>query len=155
MNQQYPIVTDIIPSQKTAGLLKNILYSQDGILTAHLSYMYQSWLNSLHDKTFGSYLQSLADSNGKILEALGNMVFAFGGDPNFATQTGKNWSVQYLLLSKDRNVFLKNAIQMEQRAIKDIDNAIGKIENESLKRLLETIKEDKENIVKDLINFAK
>ena len=97
----------------------------------------------------------MANSNGKILEALGNMVFAFGGDPNFATQTGKNWSVQYLLLSKDRNVFLKNAIQMEQRAIKDIDNAIGKIENESLKRLLETIKEDKENIVKDLINFAK
>lgn len=90
MNQQYPIVTDIIPSQKTAYLLKNILYSQDGILTAHLSYMYQSWLNSLHDKTFGSYLQSLVDSNGKILEALGNMVFAFGGDPNFATQTGKN-----------------------------------------------------------------
>ena len=44
---------------------------------------------------------------------------------------------------------------MEQRAIRDIDNAMGKIENESLKRLLEAIKEDKGNIAKDLINFAK
>ena len=154
MNQQYPIVTDIVPSQNTAGALKKILYSQDGILTSHLSYMYQSWLNGLHDKVFGNYLQSLADNNGKVLSALGNLVFAFGGDPNFATQNGRNWSVQYLLLSKDRNVFLKNAVQMEQRAIKDIDGVIDKLDNESLKKLLEEIRKDKENIIKDLINFA-
>ncbi len=154
MNQQYPIVTDIVPSQNTAGALKRILYSQDGILTSHLSYMYQSWLNSLYDKTFGNYLQSLAENNGKIFNALGNLVFAFGGNPNFATQNGRNWSVQYLLLSKDRNVFLKNAVQMEQRAIKEIDGIIDKLDNESLKKLLEEIRKDKEDIIKDLINFA-
>ena len=154
MNQQYPIVTDIVPSQNTAGALKRILYSQDGILTSHLSYMYQSWLNSLYDKTFGNYLQSLAENNGKIFNALGNLVFAFGGNPNFATQNGRNWSVKYLLLSKDRNVFLKNAVQMEQRAIKEIDGIIDKLDNESLKKLLEEIRKDKEDIIKDLINFA-
>lgn len=153
MNERYPVVTDIVPSQITAANLKNILFSQDGILTEHLTFAYQSWLISTQDKQLGDYIKKLAANNGDILDALGNITIAFGGDPNFVTSNGKNWSTQYLILTKNREAFLKNAIQMETNSAKNIENAIAKIENQSLKTLLTSIREDKLNVVKDLTLF--
>lgn len=153
MNERYPVVTDIVPSQITAANLKNILFSQDGILTEHLTFAYQSWLISTQDKQLGDYIKKLAANNGDILDALGNITIAFGGDPNFVTSNGKNWSTQYLILTKNREAFLKNAIQMETNSAKNIENAISKIENQSLKTLLSSVREDKLNVVKDLTLF--
>ncbi len=153
MSERYPIVTDIVPSQTTAGILKNLLFGQDGILTAHLSYMYQSWLIAPQDKVVGDYLSKLADNDGEILNALGNIVVAFGGDPNFMTTNGRSWTVQHLLLNKDKDVFLRNAIRMEENSIRNLDYAISNVENASLKTLLTSIKEDKEKIVTDLTSL--
>ena len=152
MTEKYPIVTDVVPSQNTAMILRNLLFSPDGILTSHLSFMYQSWLNSVNDKAFGNYLKQVAENDGAILDALGNLTVAFGGDPNFRT-TGRNWSTQYLLLQRNRNQFLKSAMQHQLKSIAEFDNAIGKVENESLKKLLTTIRDDKRNIVRDLNSF--
>lgn len=153
MNERYPVVTDIVASQTTASLLKNLMFSQDGFLTTHLTYMYQSWLISTQDKTLGSYLMKLALNNGDIFDAMGNITIAFGGDPNFMTTNGKNWSTQYLIMSKNREAFLKNAILMENKAVGNLENAIPKVDNVSLKQLLTAIKEDKQNVIKDLTNF--
>lgn len=154
MNDRYPIVTDIVPSQQTAEILKNLLYSQDGFLTLNLTYLYQSWLQSTQDKEFGRYLKTLADNNGAIVDALGNITIAFGGDPNFVTTNGRNWTTQNLLLQKNREMFLKNVLQVEKKSIQSLDSAITGVENVTLKHLLSTIKEDKENIVKDLAKFV-
>ena len=112
-NQRYPIVTDITPSQSTANFLKNLLFSQDGFLTGHLTYMHQSWQWAPQDKVFGDYLKKLADNNGMILDALGNIAVAFGGNPNFMTTNGKNWTPQYMIMTNNKQQFIKSAIAME------------------------------------------
>ena len=151
--QRYPIVTDIVSSQNTSNFLRNLLYGQDGILTGHLSYMYQGWLWSVKDKVFGDYLKKLGENNGMVLDALGNIVIAFGGDPNFVTANGKGWTSQYTLTTKNKEQFLKSAIAMEERAVRDIESGISRVENASLQRLLTSIKEDKQNVVRDMQNL--
>ncbi len=150
---RYPIVSNVVPSQATANALKNLLYGQDGVLTAHLSYLYQSWINSPQDKVFGDYLAKLAQNDGEILNALGNIVVAFGGDPSFMTSNSRNWTTQNLILTRNRDIFLRHAINMERNAIKNLENTINIVENESLKTLLSSIREDKEKIVVDLGSF--
>ncbi len=153
--QRYPVVTNITPSQNTANFLKNFLFSNEGVLTQHLSYLYQSWMWGPQDQVFGDYLHKLANNDGEILNALGNVTVAFGGDPNFMTANGKNWSTQYLLSTKNREQFIKRAISMEEQNINDLEVAIPKLENESLRRLMTSIKEDKQKIAQDLKNFLK
>ncbi len=152
-DDRYPIVTDIVHSQATVNALKNLLYSQDGILTAHLSYLYQSWLNAPKDKILGDYLSKLSQNDGEILNALGNIVVAFGGDPNFMTSNGRKWTVQYLILTTNKDIFLRHAINMEKKAVKDFEKTIEIVDNQSLKKLLTAIQEDKEKIVTDLQNL--
>ncbi len=153
MSERYPIVTDIVPSQATVGILKNLLFGQDGVLTAHLSYLYQSWLIGAQNQIVGDYFYKLAQNDGEILNALGNIAVAFGGDPAFTTTNEKYWAVQYLILTKNQQLLFKNLINLENRAISDLDYAISNIDNESLKTLLTSIKEDKEKIVVDLQNL--
>jgi len=154
MSERYPIVTDIVPSQTTVEILKNILFSQNGILTAHLSYMAQSWQVAPQNKTVGDYFAILAKNDGDILDALGNILIAFGGRATFSTSNNKNWSVQNLLLNNDLNVFIKNAIHMENAMIEELKFATNKVENRSLKTLLTSIREDKEKIVADLTKLT-
>lgn len=152
MTDRYPIVTDIVPSQKTVEVLKNLLFSSNGILTAHLSYLYQSWNVSRQNKKLGDYFKLLSVNDGEILNALGNIIFAFGGDPNFMTSNRNNWSSGSLRLSREG--FVDGAILLEQNIIRQLKSAIEYVENESLKHLLSSIKEDKEKIVQDLTNLS-
>lgn len=145
---KYPVVTDIKPSQNTAGILKNLLFGQDGILTGHLTYLYQNWIWATQDKEFAKYLKELADNDGMILDAIGNIIVAFGGDPNFMTTNSKVWSASNIISTKSKQNFLQSAIAMEERSIKDLE--MTKVENESLTRLLNLIKQDKQKVVEDL-----
>ena len=152
---RYPIVSDIQPSKETANFLKNLLFCTEGILSGHLTYMYQSWIWGPQDKAFGDYLKILAENNGQILDALGNISVAFGGDPNFMTTNGRNWNAQFLTTTKNRDQFIKSAIQMENKMIEQLEAGILNIENASLQKLLTSIKEDKQKVVKDLTSFLK
>ena len=111
--------------------------------------MYQSWIIAPQDKATGDFLQKLSDNNGQILNSLGSIVVAFGGNPNFATQN-KNWSSQYLILSPNKHNFVRSAILMESRAIKDFDYAIENVDNASLKSLLSVLRNEKQVVVQDL-----
>ncbi|MBP3432003.1 MAG: hypothetical protein J6K39_04040 [Clostridia bacterium] len=153
MSERYPIVTDIASSQNTANILKNLLFSQCGVLTGHLTYMYQSWMWGPNDVVLSDYFGKLAENDGEVLNALGNIAVAFSGDPNFMTVSGRNWDSSSLIKQTDREKLLQESVKMEKGALQDFENAILSVENESLKRLLSSIVEDKEKIIADLTNL--
>lgn len=144
----YPTVTDIVPSQNTANILKNLMFGQDGFLTAHLSELALSWFANEKDKSVGEFLAKLAQNDGEIFDALGKLVIAYGGNPNFTTSNGRNWTIQHLLLN--RTQFPHNLIALERQAIKNLAYAIDNVGNESLKKLLTQIRQDKESKIQDL-----
>ena len=152
-DNSYPIVTDITPSARTANLLKNLMFSQDGIMTSGLSFAYQSWNTALQDANSGKYFKTLAQNDFAVFDALGNMTAAFGGDANFVTSNNRNWSTQFLILTNDKTRFLKNMIASQQRLLEQINFAIDNVENQSLKRFLNAIKSDRMKIIDDLTNL--
>ncbi len=152
-DKNYPNLTNVTPSTATANALKNLMFSQDGYLSSALTYAYQGWNWSRKDQALGHYLVGLSKNDNAVFDALGSIVLAFGGDPNFSTSNGRNWTTQNLILTQNRDRFLQNVISNERRAILNLNNAISVTENESLKTFLTALKDDKEKIVVDLENF--
>lgn len=140
----YTQITNASCDCRTVRLLKNLLSGRYGSLTGINSYLFQNILSDGINSNLANDLKNLSLEELLHATLLGNAIQSFGGIPRFSNGQGSFWSARNVNYLTDQNTFIRNNIAREERIIRDYQQAISKITNQSLIALLNEIISDKQ-----------
>lgn len=152
-NRNYTPITNATCDCRVVRILKNLISGRFGSLTGVHSYLFQNIISNSLEKNLANTLNNLSLEELLHTKLLGNAIQSFGGSPRFSNGQGSFWSTRNVNFQTNQNQFIRNNIQREQRAIKDLQRAISQITNQSLIALLSEIIEDKQNHITILNSF--
>lgn len=135
----YPEIKDATKDMRTVAILKDLLSSRNGELTAILQYTYQSRIANLAEKEIANILEEISVVEMKHTELLMDAILCFGGDPKFDNAFGQYFSAGYVNYAQKLKDMLQANIRGESKAIEDYSRAINNVQNQSLKDLLNRI----------------
>ena len=130
----------------TVRLLKQLLGGRFGALTSLNTYLFQSFVSGQNTRLLQE-LNRIVLSSLKHTQLLGNAITIFCGLPRFSNGQGTLWSGRFVDYGVNSNLFLRENIVREERAIRQIQNALARITNESLRLLLNEIIQDKQAFI--------
>ena len=146
MRESYTKILDAEPENPTISLLADLLSGKDGELTAIMQYFFQEVMTS--DEQLKKLLGQIKHDEMHHAKLLADAMVAFGGVPYFCNQFNKFFTTEYVDYALSERQFLLTDIRGEEIAIKTYDDAINKVENESLKQLLGEIRDDEKEHLK-------
>ncbi len=150
LNKPYPEIINAKEDRNTICVLKNLLSSRVGKLVAVLQYSYQSVVADYINNEISEILEEISIVEMMHMELLMNAIKAFGGLPKYEDCQGNYFNANNIFYSMKLKDMLEINIAGESRAIEEYNNAIKKVNNESLKNLFKRIIEDEELHVKIL-----
>ncbi len=150
LNKPYPEIINAKEDRNTICVLKNLLSSRVGKLVAVLQYSYQSVVADDINNEISEILEEISIVEMMHMELLMNAIKAFGGLPKYEDCQGNYFNANNIFYSMKLKDMLEINIAGESRAIEEYNNAIKKVNNESLKNLFKRIIEDEELHVKIL-----
>ncbi len=148
MKQSYTKILDAEPENPTISLLADLLSGKDGELTAIMQYFFQEVMTS--DAELKEVLRKIKHDEMEHAKLLADAMVAFGGVPYLCNQFNKFFTTEYLDYAMSERQFLMSDIRGEEKAIKDYQDAIDQVDNESLKQLLTEIQDDEKEHLKML-----
>lgn len=144
INKPYPEIVNAKEDLSTVAILKNLATSRHSELSAVLQYIYQSVVADKVMSDIGAIFEEIGIVEMMHLDMLMHAIVEFGGIPKYEDTQGNMFNVSginYTIKLKD---MLDNNIAEEKIAIETYKQAINKLKNESLKRLIERFIEDEE-----------
>lgn len=144
INKPYPEIENAKEDFQTVAILKNLATSRYGELNGVLQYIYQSVIADQVDEDIASVFEEIGVVEMMHLDMLMHAIVDFGGNPKYEDAQGTPYNVSNVNYSTKLKDMLEGNIKGEQMAIQNYTQAISKVKNESLRRLLERILEDEE-----------
>ena len=142
VNTPYPEITGATRDLKTVGILKNLMSSQDGELRGVLQYFYQSSVGNNIQSEIANILEEISIVEMMHMEQLSHAIVDFGGDPKYDNSQGQFFNTGVVNYTQKLREALEQNIRLEEGAIRNYNNAINMVENQSLKNLFRRIIED-------------
>lgn len=142
IDEPYVEIIDAKPCPKTVGVLKNLVSGTDGEIRALLQYFYQSRISKKLEREISKVLEEISVSEMRHAKLLSSAIVDFGGEPKYETAQGQYFSASVVNYTTKLREMLEGNMRGEQRAIDNYTQAIGRVENESLKKLFAQIIED-------------
>ena len=158
INKPYPEIENAQDDIYTVSVLKNLATSKHGELGGVLQYIYQSVVADKVIKEIGAIFEEIGIVEMMHLDMLMHAITDFGGNPKYEDGQNAPFNVSGINYSIRLKEMLENNINEEEFAIRAYTQAIQKVNNPSLKKLLERILEDEERhleIFKNLNNNVK
>lgn len=149
-NRTYTPITNAFCDCRTIRILKNLLSGRYGELTGLHSYLFQNILTNNLNDSLSNALNNIFSEELLHAQLLGNAIISFGGTPRFSNGQGSFWSARNVNYQTNQNDFINSNILREQRAIRELQNAIARVTNQSLQQLLREIIEDKDRHIQIL-----
>lgn len=140
MRTSYTKILDAEPENPTISLLADLISGKDGELTAIMQYFFQEVMTN--DEELKNLLKEIKHDEMHHSKLLSEAMVQFGGVPFLCNQFNKFFTTEYVDYSLNERQFLLSDIREEELSIKAYENAIAKVENESLKQLLGEIRDD-------------
>jgi len=148
VDKPYPKIENANDDKLTVAVLKNLILSRGGELTATLQYMFQSVVAGEVNAEISDILEEIAIVEMMHIEMLMQAIKTFGGVPKYQDAQGVNFNSGFVYGSTKLKEMLDANIMGEQKAIEDYTNAINKVGNLSLKNLFKRIIEDEQLHIK-------
>ena len=155
VGRTYTKITNATCDCRTIRILKNLLSGRFGELTGIHSYLFQNIISNGINQNLANALNNLSLEELLHANLLGNAILNFGGTPRFSNGQGTFWSGRNVNYQTDQNSFIRSNISREERSIRDYEDAIARVNNESLRQLLREIIEDKRQHIIILNSFLK
>lgn len=140
MRECYTKILDVEPQNPTISLLADLISGKDGELTAIMQYFFQEVMTS--DEELKNLLKEIKHDEMHHAKLLAEAMTEFGGVPFLCNQFNKFFTTEYVDYALNERQFLLSDIRDEELSIKLYDEAIQKVDNESLKQLLGEIRDD-------------
>jgi len=144
VNKPYPEIVGAVDDRNVVAILKNLLSSRVGELTAVLQYTFQSVEADKVENEIADILEEISIVEMIHVEKLMKAIVDFGGVPRYEDAVGNMFNAGYVFYSTKLMDMLNANIAGEKKAIEEYKNAISKVRNESLKNLFARIIEDEE-----------
>ena len=144
INKPYPEIVNAQDDKFTVAILKNLASSRMGELNGVLQYIYQSVVADKVMEDVASVFEEIGIVEMMHLDMLMHAIVDFGGVPKYEDGQGNIFNVSNINYSIKLKDMLENNILEEKQAIEAYRQAISKIKNQSLKKLLERIIEDEQ-----------
>ncbi len=155
VNKPYPQIVGAVNDNMTVAVLKNLANGKMGELNASCKYVYQSVIANIPTPEIADILEEIGIVEMMHLEMLMDAIVEFGGKPKYEDAQGNYFTTAGLDYGVKLKDMLANNIATEQRAVKNYEEAIMRVKNDSLKNLFKRIIKDEERhiqIFKNLLN---
>lgn len=146
MKEQYTKILNAEPENPTISLLANLLSGKDGELSSIMLYFFQEVMTS--DMELKKVLAQIKHDEMVHAKLLADAIVDFGGVPYLCNSQNKFFTTEYVDYALNEKQFLLVDILNEELAIKNYQQAIDQVENESLKTLLTEIQDDEKQHLK-------
>lgn len=141
-NRDFPQVTIQGENRLWANILQNLYADCDSETSGILQYVYQSYVTRPMEEDIANILEKIAMVEMRHHEQLGNTIVKLGGNPYYVNSRKMPFRISCVSPTRNLKEMLRVDIKGEEEGILAYDRAINMIENESIKALLERIKED-------------
>ncbi len=131
------------PDLRDAMLLQEDYASKESETTAILTYVYQVYIIDQMDETIADIIEHIAIAEMIHHEKLGIMIAQLGGTPAIYSKNGW-WSGSYINYTKNIRDMLIHDIKAEQEAIANYKRTILRLNNDSIKEVIQRIILDEE-----------
>lgn len=134
------------------GLLQDLFGEKDGFFTILMHFLYQKNQIFINYPDFASDFEELLSLELKSCEKTSELIIGLGGDAKFYSSNKKYISGSGVDYVKNLRPILELDIELVEKSIIDIKNAYSKIENASVRAVLNEIliiKKDELNILKN------
>ena len=139
---EFPTVVIEKENKMWANIIQNLYASCDSETSGILGYIYQSYIIRPMEEEIANILEKIAMVEMRHHEQLGNLIVKLGGDPYFVNSRNMPFQIRCVKRTKNLKEMLLYDIKGEEEGILDYEKAINQIDNESIKALLERIKQD-------------
>lgn len=147
VNEPYPEIVGATENAKTVKVLKDLMSSSEGELTAILTYFYQSSVSRCMEPEIADILEEISIVEMQHMDILSNAIVSFGGLPTYTNSRNMQYTTNYINYNTNLKTILTNNIKAEEEAIRNYELGIDLVQNESLKLLFERIiKDEKKHI---------
>ena len=146
MRENYTKIMDAEPENPTISLLADLLSGKDGELSAIMLYFFQEVMTS--DMELKKVLGRIKHDEMTHAKLLADAIVDFGGVPFLCNSHNKFFTTEYVDYALNEKQFLLVDIMEEEIAIKNYQQAIDQVENQSLKKLLGEIQDDEREHLK-------
>lgn len=147
----YPKIEDTKPCMKTVAVLKNLMCGTNSKMQNVLRYFYQSSMSCKMEPEIANLFEEMSIVEMQHLGMISRAIVEFGGEPRYENSYGQFFSCSQINYSTKLGAMLESNIKAEEQSIKECEQAINAVDNKSLKKLLERIKEDEELHIKAMI----
>lgn len=144
MDAEYPEIVNADNNPKTVLVIKDLLSSRQGEITAIMQYFYQSRIANNVEDEISRILEEISVVEMGHMELLMNAIIDFGGTPFYNNSRNQPFNTTYVNYTTKLKDMLDADILGEQTAIRDYTNAQQLVSNESLKKLFARIIEDEQ-----------
>lgn len=134
------------------GLLQDLFGEKDGFFAIFMHFLYQKNQIFINYPDFASDFEELLSLELKSCEKTSELIIGLGGDAKFYSSNKKYISGSGVDYVKNLRPILELDIELVEKSIIDIKNAYSKIENASVRAVLNEIliiKKDELNILKN------
>lgn len=144
INKPYPEIVDAKEDMSTVAILKNLASSRVGELGGVLQYIYQSVIADKTNEDIAAIFEEIGIVEMMHLDMLMHAIVSFGGVPKYEDAQGNYFNSAHINYSMKLKEMLENNIKAETIAIENYQMASSRVDNKSLKDLLNRIIEDEE-----------
>lgn len=143
-NKPFPEIVVDKQNKQWAGMLKNLYAGCFSETVAFLQYLYQSYITRINEPQISDMLMAIVEDEMEHHEQLAMAIIKLGGNPFYENAGGMVLPLVCVSNSQNLRDMLRRNISLEERAISEYKNVADRIDNDSIKELLNRIVEDEE-----------
>ena len=127
------------------GIVQNLYCGKEGKLASFLQFSYQSNILSPFGDAYSKIFSRFAQDELFHSILLSEIIISLGGDPIFSDNQGRWFSGRWVDYVKDIKQMLMLDIELKEKQIIEYKTAISKIDDTSVKQMLNAILHDEES----------
>ena len=138
----YPKLTRIKHNSYYLGIVQNLYCSSESEIVSFLQFEYQKNILLPFGNEFGRLFESIAQDDLFHSSLLAEIIISLGGNPVYCDNQGRWLGGRRIDYVKNVKSMLELDIELKEKMIIDYQNAISKIDDLKIKKMLEMIVKD-------------
>lgn len=144
LKKTYPKLSRIKHNSYYQGLVQNLYCGKEGEVTLFLQFNYQSNILLPFGDDYAKIFENFANEELFHIQLLAQTIISLGGDPVYCDNQGRWFGGRWIDYIKDIKQMLELNIEMKEKIIIDYKTTISKIDDLSIKQMLNLILRDEE-----------